>query len=67
MDYVPPMVSGGMYGHNPINAYPHNMRHARRNDIILPSQPPRSALLDEFRANKVRKWELRVGFNYPSC
>lgn len=60
MDYAPPMLPAGMYGHIPINTYPLNMRYPRHNNLILPPQPPRSALLDEFRANKVRKWELRV-------
>ncbi|KAF9464721.1 ARM repeat-containing protein [Collybia nuda] len=67
MDYgphVPHMIPGGMYGHTPMAVYAHSMRHPRRNDVILPSQPPRSALLDEFRANKVRKWELRDIFGF---
>lgn len=66
MDYgsqLPLMIPGGaMYGHgvNPMHVYQQGMRPGRRSDVGEPSAALRSPLLDEFRANKARKWELRV-------
>lgn len=65
MDYgsqMPVMMPGNMYSHNPqgLPVYPQGMRPNRRNDVAEPTFALRSPLLDEFRANKARKWELRV-------
>lgn len=46
------------YGHGSLHMYPQGIRGSRRDGD--PSAALRSALLDEFRANKSRKWELRV-------
>jgi len=46
------------YGHGPLHMYPQGIRGSRRDGD--PSSTLRSALLDEFRANKSKKWELRV-------
>jgi len=62
---LPFMVPGGpLYGHAGLNAhgipfYHQSVRPGRRhdNDATLALRSP---LLDEFRANKSRKWELRV-------
>ena len=58
--------SGALYGHAGLNAhgmpiYHQNARPGRRydNDATLALRSP---LLDEFRANKSRKWELRVSY-----
>ena len=53
-----------VYPHNAANphsmhAYSHGPRAGRR-DANDSSVALRSPLLDEFRANKSRKWELRV-------
>ena len=62
---LPFMVPGGaLYGHAGLNAhgvpfYHQTLRAGRRhdNDATLALRSP---LLDEFRANKSRKWELKV-------
>lgn len=62
---LPFMLPGGaLYGHAGLNAhgipfYHQSVRPVRRhdNDAALALRSP---LLDEFRANKSRKWELRV-------
>jgi hypothetical protein len=68
MDYVSPlsmMLPGGIYGHgiNPqaMQIYQQGMRPGRRNVPNLPIMAPRSPLLDEFRENKTRRWELKAG------
>ena len=64
---IPVMLPGSaMYSHNPqaMHAYQQGMRPGRRNDGTEPSMALRSPLLDEFRANKARKWELRVSLAY---
>lgn len=53
-----PVYSHGVNNPHAMHIYP-NLRPGRRLDIGG-STPLRSALLDEFRANKTRKWELRV-------
>lgn len=53
-----PIYSHGVSNTHAIHLYP-NLRSSRRLDAG-DSTPLRSALLDEFRANKTRKWELRV-------
>jgi pumilio RNA-binding family len=60
------LPNGGMYGHTGLNAhgmpfYHQNIRPTRRHDNSEAALALRSPLLDEFRANKSRKWELRVG------
>ncbi|KAF8350692.1 armadillo-type protein [Amanita rubescens] len=50
------------YGHGPLHMYPQGIRGGRRDGD--PSSTLRSALLDEFRANKSKKWELRDIFGY---
>ncbi len=53
-----------MYGHgmNPqaMHIYQQGVRPTRGPDSREPTMALRSPLLDEFRANKARKWELRV-------
>ncbi|KAI0950570.1 hypothetical protein AcV7_008993 [Taiwanofungus camphoratus] len=68
---LPVMLPGGtMYGHAAMNPpamhmYPHGGRIGRRGDGGLDNHAAlRSPLLDEFRANKARKWELRDIFGY---
>lgn len=61
--------NGAMYGHAGLSAhgmpfYHQNMRPGRRHDNIEATLALRSPLLDEFRANKTRKWELRDIFGY---
>lgn len=61
--------NGAMYGHAALNAhgipfYHQNVRPARRHDNSEATLALRSPLLDEFRANKTRKWELRDIFGY---
>lgn len=51
------------YGHSPLHMYPQGIHGGRRDGDI--STTLRSALLDEFRANKSRKWELRVSILQP--
>jgi pumilio RNA-binding family len=60
------LPGSAMYSHNPqaMHAYQQGMRPGRRNDGTEPSMALRSPLLDEFRANKARKWELRVSLAY---
>lgn len=55
------------YGHSPqatAQIYHHHQqlgsRPGRRGDMVEGPVPLRSPLLEEFRANKARKWELRV-------
>ncbi|KAK2466901.1 hypothetical protein APHAL10511_001159 [Amanita phalloides] len=50
------------YGHGPLHMYPQGVRGGRRDGDT--SAALRSALLDEFRANKCRKWELRDILGY---
>lgn len=54
--------NGAMYGHTAhgIPFYHQNLRPGRRQDANDVGSALRSPLLDEFRANKARKWELRV-------
>ncbi|KAF8628339.1 hypothetical protein AX15_003881 [Amanita polypyramis BW_CC] len=56
---IPMMVP---YGHSPLHMYPRGVRGCRRDGDS--SAALRSPLLDEFRANKSRKWELRDIFGY---
>ena len=53
------MMSGapGVYGLSPLHMYPRPARRSDSNDLVTTLRSP---LLDEFRANKARKWELRV-------
>lgn len=53
--------NGAMYGHTThgIPFYHQNLRPGRRQDANDAGSALRSPLLDEFRANKARKWELR--------
>jgi pumilio RNA-binding family len=56
------MLAGGMYGHGgpqTMHGYSQVIRPGRR-DGSETSIALRSPLLDEFRANKTRKWDLRV-------
>ncbi|KAI9571535.1 ARM repeat-containing protein [Boletus coccyginus] len=62
------LPGGALYGHAGLNAhgipfYHQSVRPGRRhdNDATLALRSP---LLDEFRANKSRKWELRDIFGY---
>lgn len=69
---LPVMLGGGVlppgtpvYPHTPANPhtmhlYQQGVRPSRRTDNNESGVTLRSALLDEFRANKARKWELRV-------
>lgn len=51
-----------VYGHTPPSMHIYSgIRPTRRFD--QDSAASRSPLLDEFRTNKARKWELRVGAN----
>lgn len=54
---IPMMITGSNMYSQPAMYAP--LRHGRHRSIAL-----RSALLDEFRANKARKWELRDIFGY---
>lgn len=61
---LPFMLGGALYGHSGLNPhgipfYHQSLRPGRRHDND-PTLALRSPLLDEFRANKSRKWELRV-------
>ncbi|KAL4067648.1 armadillo-type protein [Scleroderma citrinum] len=61
--------NGAMYTHANMNAhgmpfYHQNVRPGRRHDNSEATLALRSPLLDEFRANKTRKWELRDIFGY---
>ncbi|KAG9318499.1 armadillo-type protein [Chiua virens] len=66
---VPFMLPGSaLYGHPGLNAhgipfFHQNVRPGRRHDND-PTLSLRSPLLDEFRANKSRKWELRDILGY---
>lgn len=62
LDYNSPvgLLVPGMYGLNSPHAFPQGMRTGRRDD----SAPLRSPLLEDFRTNKTRKWELRDIFGY---
>ncbi|PIL24085.1 hypothetical protein GSI_13836 [Ganoderma sinense ZZ0214-1] len=53
------MPYGGMHPHAGSSPQGYGGRHGRRGDGAV-----RSAQLDEFRANKSRKWELRDIFGY---
>jgi pumilio RNA-binding family len=65
-----PMVlpGGAIYGPgiNPraMHIYQQGIRPGCRSDGNEPSVALRSPLLDEFRANKARKWELRASVIY---
>ncbi|KAH9946032.1 ARM repeat-containing protein [Epithele typhae] len=62
MDFSPQVPRGAVYppgGAPSGGAFGHSGRHGRRGDGAV-----RSAQLDEFRANKSRKWELRDIFGY---
>jgi hypothetical protein len=71
IDYAGPhplIISGfGMYGTNPqaMQLYPQGMQSGRPADSSEPSTPLRSALLEDFRANRTRNWELRVNALAP--
>lgn len=57
------MPPGSMYGHNPHPMFPHPfnvMRGGGAREGCDPVPSYRSALLEEFRSNRVRKWELAV-------
>ena len=69
MDYgvqVPVMLQGAaMYAHNvnpqaALYMYQQSIRQLRGPEARDAPPPIRSQVLDEFRANKARKWELRV-------
>lgn len=62
LDYNSPvgLLVPGMYGLNSPHVFPQGMRTGRRDDSI----PLRSPLLEDFRTNKTRKWELRDIFGY---
>lgn len=62
LDYNSPvgLLVPGMYGLNSPHGFSQNMRTGRRDD----SAPLRSPLLEDFRTNKTRKWELRDIFGY---
>ncbi|CCM02367.1 uncharacterized protein FIBRA_04462 [Fibroporia radiculosa] len=72
VDYQHPlMVPGGtIYGHAgmgplPMHAYHHGGRGNRRGDVRTDHRVAiRSPLLDDFRANKTRKWELKDIYGY---
>lgn len=65
LDYgsqIPMMLAAGVYGHSGPQAM-HGYSQAMRPGHLDGSEAGialRSPLLDEFRANKARKWELRV-------
>lgn len=63
LDYTTPMpvmLAGGVYNGPPaMHGFPRGMQAGRHNVLDL-GMALRSPLLDEFRANKARKWELRV-------
>ncbi|KAG5642962.1 hypothetical protein DXG03_001844 [Asterophora parasitica] len=54
----------GVYGHHPAHMYPPNTRGGRRGPSNDDNAALRSPILDEFRGNKARKWELRDIFGY---
>lgn len=57
------MPGGPMYGGpNPpgMHSYPQGVRPGRRDGPEHLALSLRSALLDEFRSNKSRKWDLKV-------
>lgn len=59
---MPMMLAGGIYGGpQAMHSYPRGMHQARR-EVFDVGMTLRSPLLDEFRANKARKWELRVNY-----
>ena len=62
LDYNSPvgLLVPGMYGLNSPHGFPQGMRTGRRDDSV----PLRSPLLEDFRTNKTRKWELRDIFGY---
>ena len=62
LDYNPSvgLLVPGMYGLNSPHGFPQGMRTGRRDESI----PLRSPLLEDFRTNKTRKWELRDIFGY---
>ncbi len=54
-------MGGPIYGPGGVHIYPHGLRAGRR-DGGQPALSMRSPVLDEFRTNKARKWELQVRF-----
>ena len=62
LDYNSPigLLVPGMYGLNGPHGFPQGIRAGRRDDSV----PLRSPLLEDFRTNKTRKWELRDIFGY---
>ncbi|GLB34937.1 putative pumilio-family RNA binding repeat [Lyophyllum shimeji] len=55
----------GMYGQQPAHMYPQAMRGGRRGHLHDDAAAAlRSPLLEEFRGNKTRKWELRDIFGH---
>jgi pumilio RNA-binding family len=73
LDYsaqMPVMLPGGaMYGpsvnHQAMHLYQQGMRVGRTDNE--PTATLRSQLLEDFRANKARKWELRVSYGTEFC
>jgi hypothetical protein len=65
---IPMILGGGMYGPagHQMHGYLQPMRPGRR-DGSESGVALRSPLLDEFRANKARKWELRVSCAFHCC
>ncbi|KAH7914709.1 armadillo-type protein [Hygrophoropsis aurantiaca] len=60
------LPNGTLYAPGPhaVPFYPQNVRVGRRHDNTEATLALRSPLLDEFRANKARKWELRDILGY---
>ncbi|KAF9053707.1 ARM repeat-containing protein [Hymenopellis radicata] len=56
-------MGGPIYGPGGVHIYPHGLRAGRR-DGGHPALSMRSPVLDEFRTNKARKWELQDIFGY---
>ena len=67
MSQMQMMLPGGLYGHAGMGMNP-NMFHRGRRSVYDANAATRSPLLDEFRSNKTRGWELKVcaGFNVLS-
>ncbi len=67
MEYgpLPLMVHSGMFGNAPANNQAlvlyQQMMQTGRKAMGGPSATLRSPVLEDFRANKTRRWELRVG------
>jgi len=54
------VMMGPMYGGNSTQGAPAVLRYGRRPGSDQPPVTPRSPLLEEFRMNKARKWEIKV-------